>query len=106
MRLSLTLRCCAASQKRWPAMQAAIDTDFFCKFLAWELLDDFLDLIPCERASCVRLTALPFMLRKGRLHKLYGSARAEQMEKIAQQFPSAPRPSDHWIDLLTQLDPP
>jgi len=89
-------------------MRLLIDTDFFCKLGVSGLLDSLLTVLAVERGDCRRLPALPHMLRRGRLHKLYGDEACGVLRPFADSIEVAPNPSATWLDLMapaTGIDP-
>lgn len=82
-------------------MRLLFDTDLFCKLGIAGLLDAALDVLGSSAAHCARLPALPHMLRRGRLPKLYGVERCAALAVRAESFPVIPTPSMRLLDALT-----
>ena len=85
-------------------MKILLDTDAFCKLTAGRVLDDAVRLLGAGLSECGRLPALPYMLRKGRLRKLFGPEICEELMPIANAIPVLLQPSEAWLDRLTPID--
>ena len=89
-------------------MRLLIDSDIFCKLAIGGLLFDSVSLLGVEPEQCGRLPALPHMLRRGRLPKLYGVETCNRLTEIANGMPLIPVPDSVWLDRLagrTDIDP-
>lgn len=90
-------------------MRLLLDTDAFCKLGIAGLLDAALAGLGVESSEeCARLGALPHMLRRGKLPRLYGSAQCESLVARAESIPVMPDAPAKWLDLLaaaTDVDP-
>lgn len=85
-------------------MKLLFDTDAFCKFGTASLLEDAAHIFGAKLQECGRLPALPFMLRKGRLRKLYGGPACDALIPIANAIPLIPQPSVTWLEKLTAVE--
>lgn len=85
-------------------IKVLIDTDAFCKLGVAGLLDDTATLFAATLDECARLPALPYMLRKGALRKLYGGAACDDLHTIALSMPLIPQPSEALLDQMNLLD--
>jgi hypothetical protein len=89
-------------------MRLLIDTDVFCKLGVAGLLDAALAALGVALPECARLAALPHMLRRGKLPRLYGIATCETLAARAETIAVMPDPPAKWLDLLaavTDVDP-
>jgi len=84
-------------------MKLLIDSDAFCKLGTGGLLLDALELLGVDVASCGRLPALPHMLRRGRLPRLYGQTACDKLIEIAEAIPVIPPAEESWLDQLTGI---
>lgn len=84
-------------------MQLLIDTDIFCKLAIGECLDDTMGLFGVDVFGCGRLSALPHMLRRGKLRKNLGDQICDELIPIAESFPALVQPSAVWLDRLTTV---
>lgn len=85
-------------------MKLLIDTDAFCKLAAGGMFEDAVRLLGVEPSKCGRLTALPYMLRRGGLRKRYGAETCDSLKLIADGLPVIVPPGDVWMERLTPLD--
>lgn len=85
-------------------MKLHLDTDVFCKLAAAQVLDNATSLLGASISECGRLPALPYMLRKGSLHKLFGPEICDELMPIANAIPVLVQPSEAWLDRLTPID--
>src|SRR5579859_5004177 len=90
---------CMASLKM---PQLLIDTDAFCKLTVCGILSEAIGLFDVGTSDCARLAALPYMLQRGRLRRLYGNQASDAMIPIARQIPIVAQPSIAWLDKLAQ----
>ena len=84
-------------------MRLLIDTDAFCKLAVGGLLHDALNLLSVDLIECGRLPALPYMLRKGRLRRLFGEDLCDKLIPLAESIPVADQPSNSWLDKLIDI---
>ncbi len=84
-------------------MQLLIDTDIFCKLGVAGLLDEALAVLGTSREGCARLAALSYMLRRGRLVRLYGQERCAALASVAEAMPVAAIPGAGAMDLFVQI---
>lgn len=85
-------------------MKLLVDTDAFCKLQMAGLLSDAAGLVAARIDDCGRLPALPHMLRRGRLRKLFGSEVCDALIPVAEAVPVMHQPSDAWLDKLTPVE--
>jgi hypothetical protein len=85
-------------------MKLLVDTDAFCKLGVAGVLQDAANIFRAGLQECGRLPALPYMLRKGRLRKLYGGEACDALVSVADAMPVVPQPSITWLDKLTLID--
>lgn len=89
-------------------MKLLIDTDTFCKLAVSELLRDAVRVLGVKLGDCLRLPALPHMLRRGRIRRRYGSDACDSMVQIAETLSKIPQPAATWLDQLApirEIDP-
>ncbi len=89
-------------------MPPLVDTDIFCKLGVVGLLEQSLALFDVSVAECRRLPALPNMLRRGAIPKLYGQGACDALIPIAESMEMAPPASTEWLDRLVgipKIDP-
>lgn len=84
-------------------MRLLIDTDAFCKLAFGGLLHDAVNLLGADLPECGRLPALPYMLRRGRLRRVFGPEACDQLIPIAGGLPVAVQPGHVWLDKLTPV---
>jgi hypothetical protein len=85
-------------------MKLLVDTDAFCKLGVAGLVKEAAQIFSAGLQECGRLPALPYMLRKGRLRKLYGGQACDALIPISDAMPAMPQPSSTWLDKFTPLD--
>ena len=85
-------------------MRVLVDTDVFCKLALGGVLHDAIALLGADLSECGRLPALPYMLRRGRLRKVYGPEACDALLPVANEMPIAIQPGDTWLDRLTPFD--
>lgn len=86
------------------AMRLLVDSDIFCKLGVSGLLQPALAALGLSWNECGRLAALPHMLRRGKLPKLYGAAACELLIPSAESMPVAPLAGTEWLDQLVGVD--
>ena len=89
-------------------MRLLVDTDAFCKLGVGGVFRDAIGLFGAELSECGRLPALPYMLQRGRLRKLFGPNACDALLPVANELPVSFQPSDEWLDRLTpiqEIDP-
>lgn len=89
-------------------MRILIDTDVFCKLGVSDLLQDALSVFGVGLADSGRLPALPYMLRKGPLRRIYGAAGCTKLMQLTARIPSVGIPDSAWLDRLAgvpSIDP-
>lgn len=79
-------------------MRLLVDTDIFCKLGVAGLLYEALATLGVPLAECGRLAALPHMLKRSRLTKLYGQERCDALLPIAEAMPVAGVPGTEWME--------
>jgi len=84
-------------------MKLLIDTDAFCKLQMAGLLGEAAGLLAAGLHECGRLPALPHMLRRGRLRKVFGTDVCDAMIPVADAVPVMHQPGDTWLDKLTPI---
>lgn len=84
-------------------MPLLVDSDAFCKLGIAGLLGDVPGLFGLGFADCRRLPALPYMLRRGRLPKLYGAKTCDALLGAVETIPAVPPPSDAWLERLAHV---
>lgn len=85
-------------------MRLLVDTDAFCKLAVGGILDDAIRLLGADLSDCGRLPALPHMLRRGRLRKIYGPAICDALVPVAATVPILPRASAAYLEKLTSIE--
>jgi hypothetical protein len=85
-------------------MKLLFDTDAFCKLGIASLLQDVAQIFGAKLQECGRLYALPFMLRKGRVRKLYGGPACDALISVANEIPVMSEPSIRWLEKLTGVE--
>lgn len=83
-------------------MRLLVDTDVFCKLGVANLFDDAVSALGFQRSDCGRLPALPYMLRRGPIPKLYGAAPCAALIPTAESIASFPTPDASWLDRLAK----
>jgi hypothetical protein len=89
-------------------MRALLDTDAFCKLAVAGVLDDAVRLLGTDLQECGRLAALPYMLRRGRLRKVFGDEACDALIPVVEAIPVMDQPSDLWLEklaLIPAIDP-
>lgn len=84
-------------------MRILIDTDMFCKLGVGSLLHDGIRLLGAGIADCARLAALPYMLRRGRLPRQYGTQACLDLLPLAAQMSTIPAAGSVWLDRLVPI---
>jgi len=84
-------------------MPPLVDSDIFCKLGVMGLLEPSLALFGVGITECFRLPALPNMLRRGGIPKLYGSAACNALIPVAMSMHVAPAASLEWLAPLVGL---
>lgn len=84
-------------------MQLLVDTDIFCKLGICQLLLKAIELFGADVAECGRLTALPYMLKKGSLTTTYGSQNCEDLIPVAESMSVVNQLDVAWLDKLIQV---
>jgi hypothetical protein len=85
-------------------MKLVVDTDAFCKLAMGGILRDAAALFGAAPRECGRLAALPYMLRRGRLRRIFGAHACEALIPIAQAMPVIAQPSEAWLGRLTPVE--
>jgi hypothetical protein len=85
-------------------MKLLVDTDVFCKLGIANSLEDSARIFGAKLQECGRLPALPFMLRRGRLRKLFGDSSCDALIPVADSMPEVPQPSVTWLEKLTAIE--
>lgn len=85
-------------------MKLLFDTDVFCKLGIANLLEDTAHIFGAKLHDCGRLPALPFMLQRGGLRKLYGGPACDALIPVVNAIPVVPDASTTWLDKLTAIE--
>lgn len=85
-------------------MKLLVDTDVFCKLGIANLLEEAARIFGASLQECGRLPALPFMLRRGGLRKLFGEPACDALIPIATSMPEVQKPDDTWLEKLTGIE--
>ena len=85
-------------------MKLLVDTDAFCKLGVAEFLEDVAGIFNAGLHECGRLPALPYMLRKSRLRRVYGEATCDNLLSFAELMPVVPQSSITWLEKLTPIE--
>ena len=85
-------------------MQLLFDSDAFVKLGVCGLLDEATRLLGVDLRQCGRLPALPHMLRRGRLRRVYGAEACDELIPIAKAMPDLPPTGDTWLEKLRPVD--
>lgn len=85
------------------AMRLLIDSDAFAKLGISGLLAPFLGVLGITLDDCGRLPALPYMLRRGGLPRLYGQETCDALQEMANAIGLAPQASSQWLQQLTAV---
>lgn len=89
-------------------MRLLLDSDVFCKLGLGGLLVEALSALDTEIEECGRLPALPYMLQRGRLPRVYGTEACARLLTLATSMKTAPAADSSWLDRLapaTAIDP-
>lgn len=81
-------------------MRLLVDSDAFCKLGVGGLLSDALAVLGVDVSDCGRLSALPYMLRRGKLTRTYGAKACAELLPVAERMQSIPAPDPMWLDRL------
>lgn len=84
-------------------MRILIDTDSFCKLAISGILNDSVRLLGANLDECGRLPALPYMLRRGNLRRIYGSENCNNLIIIANEMPTIGSGNDSLLSELVSL---
>jgi hypothetical protein len=84
-------------------IRVLIDTDAFCKLAICDLVSDALAILNINISQCGRLPALPYMLRKGALPRIYGAEACSRIVDFAMDLVSIADPDPEWLDRLLQV---
>jgi len=84
-------------------MRLLVDSDVFCKLGVGNLLSDALAIFGTSVSDCGGLPALPHMLRKGKLIKVYGAEACANLVPLAEKLQTIPAPDTTWLDRLTPV---
>ena len=85
-------------------MKLLVDTDAFCKLGMAGLLLDAALVLGADLDECGRLPALPYMLRRGSLRRLFGAEVCERLISLADPMPVVPAPSAALLDKFTAIE--
>ncbi len=85
-------------------MKLLVDTDAFCRLGVAGFLQDAARLLGANLQEWGRLPALPYMLRKGGLRKLFGAPACDLLIPVADAMPVVLEPSVTWLEKLTPID--
>ena len=80
-----------------------VDTDLYCKLSVPGLFQEAINLLGVEITECGRLAALPYMLKKGPLRKLYGTDECDRLLAIAHTMPIVDSSDTKWLQQLASL---
>jgi hypothetical protein len=89
-------------------MPPLVDSDIFCKLGVAGLLEPSLAVFGVGIADCFRLPALPSMLRRGAIPKMYGAGVCADLIPVAMSMRVAPTPSTESLAPLVgipKIDP-
>lgn len=84
-------------------MRLLVDSDAFCKLGITNLLSDATGILNAGLDECGRLAALPYMLRRGKLIKVYGEKACADLVPIAKRMPVIPTAPPEWLDKLAPI---
>jgi hypothetical protein len=93
--------CFAAFLGILSVMRLLVDSDIFCKLGVGNLLSEALAVFGASVTDCGRLPALPHMLRKGKLLRVYGAEACTSLVPLAEKMQTIPVPDTTWLDRLT-----
>ena len=85
-------------------MKLLIDTDAFCKLTIGGVFDDAIRLLGAQRSECGRLSALPFMLSKGKLVSRYGRGTCATLRGIALNIPEMVQATIGCLEPFNQIE--
>jgi hypothetical protein len=85
-------------------MRLLLDTDVFCKLAICGLIEDTIHILGATLSECGRLPALPYMLKRGRLHNKYGAETCIMLQQIVESIPPIRQPGDEWLEKLAQIE--
>jgi hypothetical protein len=85
-------------------MRLLVDSDVFCKLGIGNLLSDALEALDASVSDCGRLPALPHMLRKGKLTRVYGAEACASLVPLAEQMQTIPAADTTWLDPLSSVE--
>ena len=81
-----------------------VDTDIFCKLGVAGLLEQAVAIFEVPLAECGTLPALPHMLRRGRLPKLFGAEACGKLIPLAESMSAETLPSTPSLEKLATID--
>jgi len=84
-------------------MRLLVDTDVFCKLGVTGLFGDTLDALGIQADECGRLPALPHMLRRGTLPRVYGAEACAKLLPVADSIACIGSADADWLDRLTPV---
>ena len=84
-------------------MKLLVDTDAFCKLAASGIFLKALGLFNAEFSECARLPALPYMLRRGRLRNIFGSALCDELLPMVQGMPIVSSSGNALLEKLASV---
>lgn len=84
----------------WRTMRLLVDSDLFCKLGVGGVLLDAIAALNTEISECGCLPALPHMLRRSRLTKIYGVKQCASLIPIANKMQAVSAPEARWVDKL------
>ena len=85
-------------------MKLLVDTDAFCKLAVTGLFHDAAGLLGVDLPECGRLPALPYMLQRGRLRRMFGPEACDALLLVTDTMPVVVQPCDAWLDKLTPIE--
>lgn len=77
-----------------------LDSNAFCQLGAAGLLTDAVGLFGVDLSECVRLPALPHMLRRGKLRTHLGNSLSDELIPMANSITTIGAAAPEWIDRL------
>lgn len=84
-------------------MKLLVDSDIFCKLGVAGLLDEALAVLGVPVSDCGRLAALPHMLQRGRLVKLYGADACAALLPKAKEMEVVGPAGEVWLEPLVDV---
>ncbi len=84
-------------------MRLLVDTDIFCKLAAGGVLREAVARLGADLSECGRLSALPHMLRKGKLTKTYDPKTCRELISLANEMQVVMASGNTWLDKLTPV---